>query len=122
MMPKDKTLNQQLIDHIDMLYKMIEKMNVKMSVENKAIKSSIAKIGKRVDKVEKESQIMSEFEDDLIKVVKTMEDLSYMVSSLTKQFTYLDNRADDTDISIQYILKELRKNELYKLRNKEDQI
>ena len=63
---------------------------------------------------------MSEFEDDLIKVVKTMQDLSYMVSSLTKQFTYLDNRADDTDISIQYILKELRKNELYKLRNKED--
>ena len=55
MMPKDKTLNQQLIDHVDLLYKMIEKMNVKMSMENKAIKSSIAKIGKRVDKVEKES-------------------------------------------------------------------
>lgn len=53
MMPKDKTLNQQLIDHIDMLYKMIEKINVKMSMENKAIKLSHNKLSKRVDKIEK---------------------------------------------------------------------
>lgn len=53
MQPKDKTLNQQLIDHIDILYKMIGKVNSNVSVENKTIRANITKLSKRVDKLSK---------------------------------------------------------------------
>ena len=54
MMPKDKTLNQQLIDHVDMLYKMVANINVKINLDNKAVKSNASKLSKRIDKLEKE--------------------------------------------------------------------
>ncbi len=53
------------------------------------------------------SDIVDTLQDDLIKVVKVIEDLSYVVNRLKKQFDYLDIRMDETDISIQNILKQL---------------
>ena len=53
MTPKDKTLNKQLIEHVDLLYKMVQEINVKMNVDNKALKSNVAKLSKRLDKLEK---------------------------------------------------------------------
>ncbi len=53
MTPKDKTLNKQLIDHIDILYKMIEKVNSNVSVEHKLIRANITKLSKKVDKLSK---------------------------------------------------------------------
>lgn len=50
---EDKILESTLTEHIDLLYKMVSKINVNINVDHKAMKSSVSNLINRIEKLEK---------------------------------------------------------------------
>ncbi len=50
MAPKVKKLDSELLGHIDMLYKMMSKINVKINLDIKAVRRDLTHLSEKFDK------------------------------------------------------------------------